>query len=138
MSLVQIDRSPTAKRLRSFGWLLFPFAFLMGALTWRRTGQIDVALVIWTGGAVVAALYGALPAIRRPIYVGWMIAAFPVGWVVSRVIMALMYFGVVTPIGLIMRWRRGDWLGRQFDRSAQTYWRTRQPGKGFERYFRQY
>lgn len=138
MSVVQIDRNPTAGRLRSFGWLLLPFAFLIGASAWWRTGQVNVALAIWTSGAVLAALYAAVPAIRRPIYVGWMMAAFPVGWVVSHVIMALIYFGVVTPIGILVRWTRGDRLGRRFDRSASTYWRLREPAKGLERYFRQY
>lgn len=140
MSLVQIDRNPTAERLRSFGWLLLPAMCLLGALSWWRTGQVNVALVIWTSGAVLAALYAAFPAVRRPIYVGWMTAAFPVGWVVSHLIMALIYFGVVTPIGLLVRWTRGDRLERHFDRSASTYWQIRQPAKDkdVERYFKQY
>ena len=43
------------------------------------------------------------PRAMRPIYVGWMVLAFPIGWTISQVILALMFYGLFTPIGLIFR-----------------------------------
>ena len=39
----------------------------------------------------------------RSIYVGWMVLAFPIGWTVSQVMLAVMFFGLFTPIGLVFR-----------------------------------
>ena len=43
------------------------------------------------------------PEWMRSIYVGWMVLAFPIGWTVSQVMLALMFFGLFTPIGLVFR-----------------------------------
>ncbi len=39
----------------------------------------------------------------RWVYIGWMILAFPIGWTVSQVMLAVMFFGLFTPIGLVFR-----------------------------------
>ena len=54
----------------------------------------------------------------RLIYVGWMVLAFPIGWTVSQVMLALMFFGLFTPIGLVFRLIGRDPLQRT--RPART------------------
>lgn len=48
-------------------------------------------------------LLGVLAELLRPIYVAWMVAAFPIGWTISLVVMAAMFYGLFTPIGLFFR-----------------------------------
>jgi hypothetical protein len=67
-----------------------------------------------------------------------MYAAFPIGWVVSHVMLALIYYGVMTPIGLVMRLLGRDPLKRKLDRSADTYWEPREPIANSKRYFQQF
>jgi hypothetical protein len=67
-----------------------------------------------------------------------MVVNYPIGWVVTHVIMALIFYLVVTPIGVIMRLTGRDPMERAFDRGAKTYWKPRRSDPSSARYFRQY
>jgi hypothetical protein len=138
MSMLTIDRNPPQEQLRSFGVLLAIFVPVFGALIWWRTGRPVAATWIWAIGGVLTALYWIIPPLRRLVFVGWMIAVFPIGWTVSHLMMGLIYYGVITPIGLIMRASGRDPLFRSFDRSARTYWTPHTRTDDIRRYFRQY
>ena len=72
------------------------------------------------------------------IYVGWMVAVFPIGWTVSHLMMAVVYYFVVTPIGIWRTRQTGDPMTRKFDADAATYWEEREANKPPESYFRQF
>jgi hypothetical protein len=80
-----------------------------------------------------------VPQAIRWVYVGWMLAAFPIGWLVSHLLLAAIFFGVIMPIGLILRVLGRDPMRKSFDRSASTYWiaRPTEPTDS-RRYFRQF
>lgn len=138
MALIEIDRHPAARELRWFGVLLAVFVLLAGAFVRVRLDEPAAAWWIWTGGAGLTAIYAAVRPLRRWIYLGWLHAAFPIGWTVSHLLLAAMYYLVVTPIGLVVRWSRGDPLDRACDRAASTYWVARRPVRDVKRYFRQF
>ncbi|MEX0979180.1 MAG: SxtJ family membrane protein, partial [Pirellulales bacterium] len=69
---------------------------------------------------------------------GWMWAAFPIGWLVSHLLIAAIYFLLITPIALVMRAVGRDPLSRRFDRAAKTYWVPRRQDSDPARYFRQF
>ncbi|MXZ71427.1 MAG: hypothetical protein F4Z04_07970 [Acidobacteria bacterium] len=138
MSHLRVNRNPSARDLRWFGLLLPLFVALVGAIARWQFGAPSVALGIWSAGGVLAALYCLAPTLRRPILVGWMYAALPIGWTVSHLMMAVVYFAVVTPIGLMSRVVRGDTLNREPDRSARSYWIERPRRRGTRRYLRQF
>ena len=58
---------------------------------------------------------------RMSLMVGWTAAVFPIGWVMSYVLLGGVYFLVLTPIGLAMRICGRDPMQRKFDRQAKTY-----------------
>ena len=136
--MLPINRDPSSSDLRWFGILLVVFAGLIGGLSAWRSGSFERASIIWIVGALAALVYFAVPAVRRPIYIGWLYAAFPIGWTVSHVLMAVIYFGVFTPIGLILRATGRDPLDRRFDRSARSYWISYTPQRDVGRYFKQF
>lgn len=138
MALVNIDRYPTPNQLRAFGKLLVVFAAVAGALLWWRTGRLDIATTIWLTGAALASVYWVAPALRRPIYVGWMWAVFPIGWTVSHVLILAIYYMVLTPIALCRRAAGHDQLQRRFDTAATTYWVRYTPQGDVRRYFKQF
>ena len=88
--------------------------------------------------ALVAAAGLLAPPVIRPVYVGWMGIVFPIGWVVSHALLAIVYFGVLTPIALLVRWRRGDLLRRKPDPESATCWEQRAEVGSIDRYFRQF
>ena len=62
----------------------------------------------------------------------------PIGWVVSHVLMAIAFYGVITPIGLLLRLAGRDLLEQRLDREAKSYWQPRRPVTDRRRYFRQF
>jgi hypothetical protein len=90
------------------------------------------ALLLWRHKAIhpyffmaAAAFLGlglALPRALGPAEKGWMKFAERLGWVMTRVIMVVMFYAVVTPIGLLARAAGKDFLHLKFDRNARTYW----------------
>ena len=53
-------------------------------------------------------------------------------------IMGFLFFGLITPLGLVFRLIGKDPLNRRFDRAAATYWSDPRPRRGKESYFRQF
>jgi hypothetical protein len=128
---------PSEKTLRQFAgiWLAF-----FGALAaWQNFVHHRPTL-----GLVLAALaltVGPLGLVRPrwvgPVYVGWMVLAFPIGWTVSHLVLALVYFGLFTPLALFFRIRGRDPLRRRRDPGAASYYIPKEPADAAS-YFRQY
>lgn len=64
----------------------------------------------------------AVPRLLSPLNRLWTRLGLLMHRVVNPVVMALMYYGVVTPVGLIMRARGKDLLKLRPDPAAPTYW----------------
>jgi Saxitoxin biosynthesis operon protein SxtJ len=135
--MIQINKNPSKKELAWFGLLCLGFFGLVGLSVLHKTHSLHSAIVVWIAATVGVAIYFAAPPLRRPIYLGWMYAAYPIGWVMSYLLLAVVFFGVFTPVGLLMRAVSRDPLAKDFDRSASTYWTPHDPGTDPDRYFRQ-
>ena len=136
--MLTIDCHPPKEQLRLFGVLLAIFVVIFGGLIWWRTGRLETGRTIWMAGGVLTAIYWLIPPVRRLVFVGWMYAAFPIGWTISHLLMAAIFYGVVTPIAWILRASGRDPLFRSFDRSAKSYWLPHERPDDISRYFRQY
>jgi hypothetical protein len=90
--------------------------------------------------AVVVPVVGwTVPSFMRAVYVGLSYLAWPIGFVVSHVLLGAVYYLLVTPIGLILRVVGYDPMHRRFDRKAQSYWIERDDAQRDPRsYFRQF
>lgn len=137
MALVDVNRRPSRLEQRIFGMLFVLFFGLAGALVLWRTGSQPAARVLWILGGSVGLIYYAVPALRWPLYVGWTRLTFPLGWLVSHTVMVLLYFGVVTPFGVVMRLLGQDPMQRRLRTGAPTYWTQLEPARDRRRYFRQ-
>jgi hypothetical protein len=97
----------------------------------------------WSGGLILTSLAVAIagglrPDWVRPLYVVWMSAFFPLGWLISQLILAVIYFAVLTPVALLVRSISGDPLRCKPDPSASTYWQPRPASGDSTSYFRQF
>jgi len=139
MSVVEINRNPTSRQLRQFGWIWMAFVAAFGALAWFKLGNPALARGLWAAAVVVPVLGWVLPSFMRLIFLGMSYLAWPIGFVVSHVVLAGVYYLVLTPIGLLMRLFGYDSMKKTFDREAPSYWVPRAPG-GVDpkRHFRQF
>jgi hypothetical protein len=137
--MIELNLNPSRKDLRIFAALQVPFFSLVSFLL-SRNGKIDPDTAWWIiGSSAAAGIVGfVLPAAIRWIYVVWTAAVFPIGWVMSYVLLGGVFYLVVTPIGLIMRICGRDPMQRKFDSQAKTYWQPRTKVKSTDRYFRQF
>ncbi len=71
-------------------------------------------------------------------YETWSLLFLPLAWCVSTLLLVLVYYGVIAPIGLALRIIGRDPLQREFDREASSYWVKREEPESLDRYFRQY
>ncbi len=63
-----------------------------------------------------------LPVTLRPIYKGWMLFGLMMGRFMTPLILSIIYFTLITPVGLIMRLLGNDPLHRKLDSSAESYY----------------
>ncbi len=137
MSLIRVNTHPSRAQLRVFAvlWLLFLGCF--GALAWHR-GAPGMAVIFWVAGAAVAGPALVVPRWARPVYLAAVYASLPLGLATSFLMLAAMYYLVLTPVGLIMRLVGHDPLARRREPGFATYWNRRDAVRPAESYFRQH
>ena len=138
MALIEINKNPSKRELAWFGLLFLIFFGIIGGLVYFSTRSLTVPGILWTAAGAVTVLYYLVPPIRLPLYLGWLYASYPIGWVISHVVLALVYYLVFTPIGLIMRLCGRDPMNRRLDKSAASYWTEHPMETDPARYFHQF
>jgi hypothetical protein len=138
MQWSDIQFDPPRKTLRQFAglWLVFFGGIaIWQAVVRERTG---VAMVLALFALTIGSLGLARPDWIRRIYVGWIILAFPIGWTVSQVMLAVIFFGLFTPIGLLFRLLGRDPLHRIRQPESESYWVSKPTPTDVRRYFKQF
>lgn len=128
------DLDVTAKPLRHFG-ILFCVVFfvLVAIIVYKHWGQW--ALIVrhpWAWGLAAAGLIslglGYLwPRVLVRPYRLWMGFALVLGVIMSTLILSVVYYVLLTPVGVVMRLLGKDPLIRKIDRQAKSYWTQRPP-----------
>ncbi len=136
--MIRIEHNPSRRQLTVFGLLWLVFFGILGVMAWWRTGSFVPAGWFWAIGALVPAIGLIWPRVLRIVYLLASYATFPIGFVVSYVILAVVYYLVLTPTGIILRLSGYDPMQRRFDRSAKTYWSPREQDESTGKYFRQF
>ena len=145
--LVEIDFNPDTKTLRQFGFIAFVGFGALSALAYYEKlvfafGLGDARLAVAASLAalgVLALVLGLLaPRANRLLYVGLSLLAFPIGFVLSYVIMGALYFLIIGPIAVALRLAGRDPMRRARDPQAASYWTPARPARDKESYFHQY
>jgi len=102
--VISIQWNPERKQLRQFAGIWFPaFCALVGWSIARKTGHWHDVEMGWIVAGVVSILGLVFPPIIRPVFVGLILLTYPIGWVVSHLLLGAIFYGVVTPIGISLR-----------------------------------
>ncbi len=147
MSMVYIDWNPTRRMLRNFGVIGLVAFGIIGALAYWRIflfsslgagAASTTAYVLWALGLYCGLFAFVAPMAVKPVYIVLTVVAYPIGQVVSHLVMVMIYYLMFTPIGLVFKLIGRDSMNRRFDPSAATYWIRRHPPETVKRYFRQF
>lgn len=140
MALIEINTNPTRKTLRWYALFWFPAFFVVVGLmiVWKSADLRRPVLWLWSAVGLISLTGYIFSPFMRIIYLGMLYALLPIGFVLGHIILAVIFYGVFTPLGLALRLVRGDPLERALDRSAVSYWKPRGPAPPVERYFKQF
>ena len=112
------------KELRKFGLttgiivillfgLLLPWIFSRPSPKWSCV--VSSVLIVW---ALIA------PGTLKIVYNVWMRIGFVLGWVNTKIVLAIVFYFVFTPMGLLMKIFRKDPMRRKIDAAAASYRRA--------------
>jgi saxitoxin biosynthesis operon SxtJ-like protein len=123
-----------SKRLRAFGLIM---AALLALLCWRW-GRKGWAIAPWLGvlGVLSALIALARPLRLEPLERGWMKAARVAARINTAVILTLLFYSVVVPLGFLMRFTSGDPLEAKPE--GESYWKRRTSGEDSASYESQF
>ena len=113
----------TKEEIRKFGIVIGIILLIIGViLLWKR--NIYYPMLMITG---IFLLGGGLsiPIILKPIYIIWMIFATIMGWLMTRFILSLLFYGLITPISLIARLMGKKFIYLRWDKINNSYWNYR-------------
>lgn len=106
--------------LRKFGITVAIILGVLGGLfLWRGRDYYSYFLML---SAVFLLLGLVVPVLLKPIHKVWMTLAVLLGGLMTRVILSVLFYVVVTPIGLFARLFGKNFLDLKFDRNADSYW----------------
>ena len=111
--------SSTDTDLRRFSYVICGALMLIGAWRWWAYELSTIWFII---GAVILAVGLAYPCLLKPFQKIWMGFALVMGTVMTALILSLLFYLIVTPIGVIMRLFGKDILNRRIDRQTDSYW----------------
>jgi len=121
---------------RSFGFTFAGFFLLLGLWPIVRGGPPRTWAVA-LGVVFLAAALGR-PGLLAPLNRLWLRVGLLLHRVVNPLVMGVMFYGVITPIGLVMRVLGRDPMSRQFPSPQSSHWLPRRAAEDVRRYFRQF
>ena len=150
--MLKLNLAPEPRILKQFAffavvglpliaWVVLRICVAFGAFDPAGASLFAHPAVWWTAGVGLAQLALFLAGIRAPtrwIFVVLMVIALPIGFVLSQVLMAAIFYLLFTPIGLFFRLTGRDAMGRKFDRQKASYWHDRGPARSPASYFKLY
>ncbi|MEZ6068047.1 MAG: SxtJ family membrane protein [Planctomycetaceae bacterium] len=115
----------------------------VAAVIWWGAGWTRPSVGMAIAGIAVATVYQLVPPWRRPIYAAWDRMSAALGALVSTILLGLVYFLVLTPLGLLRRWFGADPLQLRTKAAGpgveRSYWIERREAEtSLESSFRQY
>jgi hypothetical protein len=110
----------TKKELREFGLIVGAvFGLLATLFLWRGKSFYLYFYTI----SIFLVLFGLIaPVVLKPIQKIWMILAIVFSFFVTRIILGILFYLVITPVGIIMKISGKDILNITFNDKSDSYW----------------
>ena len=114
-----IESSP--KKLMEFGLTIGIVLALFVGVSWWKHREINE----WW--AVTAGIFILLAFLRSKLLYypqkAWMTLALLMGWGMSKIILSIIYFVMMTPISIYLKFSGKDLLDRKIEKNVSSYWK---------------
>ena len=110
------------KDFKSFGFIIGIILSLFGLFLFYK--QIDYFIYFVSVGSTFLTLGLIAPKILKPIYVVWMTLAVVIGWIMTRLILSVLFYSVITGIAILTRIIGKDFLNLKI-KNKESYWNNR-------------
>jgi len=123
-AMISVQWNPERKQLRQFAGIWFPaFCALLGWIIGAKSGQWTAVQMGWAVCGLLSAAGIVYPPSIRPVFVGLILLTYPIGWVVSHLLLGAIFYLLFLPIGLVLRWTGHDPLQRRLP-AGNSLWKT--------------
>lgn len=120
----KLEQNP--KSLRKFALTMAGAVIVLATIIFLLSSHPQRAFPLWAVGVLFLIAGFIKPLLLKNIHTVWMAFALALGWIMSRVILTILFFVVITPIGLIMRLFGKDPMSRKINPDASTFWIKRE------------
>jgi len=108
-AMISVQWNPERKQLRQFAGIWFPaFCALLGWFIGAKSGHWTAVQMGWAACGLLSAVGIVHPPSIRPVFVGLILLTYPIGWVVSHLLLGAIFYLLFLPIGLVLRWTGHD------------------------------
>jgi len=115
----------TPRDWRKFGWTVGIFLIVLGLILLIKKSNAFAVLIVF--GLLLVMVGWIFPRALKPVQKVWMALALVLNWFMTRIILSIVFYLVFTPIGLISKLARKEFLDLKWREPRQTYWNYRQP-----------
>jgi len=121
-----VDHRFQVKELRQFGLMVGGVFSVIGLWPMFLRGE---PLRLWAVvlGSLLILLGSLVPTWLAPVHRGWMWVGHVLGWINTRIIPGVIFYGLITPIGIVFRMLGKDTMRQSFSDTSSTYRVNRQP-----------
>ena len=139
MALLEINWKPAEREVRQFAAIWFPLLCVVATfLVYRGTHSWTWSAIPLAIGVLISPIAYWQPELGKALFLGCILITYPIGWVLSHVVMGVIFYVLITPMGLLMRLCGRDSMGRRFLPEQKSYWVPHHSPKKTTQYFRQY
>lgn len=110
------------KSLRKFGIVVGLVFLLLAGLTYIKGYPLAVLYVTSIAGGLLVITGVVSPQALKGIYRSWMAMAFCMGWVVSRILLIVLFYLIITPIGILTRLLGKKFMEVKINKDEVSYW----------------
>jgi hypothetical protein len=124
------------RRLRNFGIVMAVVLSIIGSVLLWNDNPAGINIIIIAGVFLFCGF--AFPVLLYPIEWLWMKLAAALGYIMTRLILIIVYYLVVTSIGLLRQLFSKDPLEIKFNKEAESYWKPVDPKGSKSRPYKPY
>jgi hypothetical protein len=119
---MKLNKNPSPEEVRRFAFVwMFVAAAMASLLFWRH--HTVGAKILWAASGVVGISGMAIPSIAKTFYRIWMSLAFAINWIITHLLLGLIFWLVLTPIALLFKVTGRDALRlKKLPSGQESYW----------------